>query len=137
MKRGNMSDLDGHRPLLYVASPLSDTPQHYLEWVGRMNDEAEYAFEQGWAPMVPGNDLLFCYRSKRKFEVDDLLEIDREMIRASWAIRVIDTHHVDGRESYGVKFELRKSKEFGVDICMNREDLAASYERWTREFDSK
>ena len=124
------------RPLLYVASPLSDLPINYLEWLGLMNSEAEWAFEQGWAPIIPGNDLLFCYRSARKFTIDDLLEIDREYIRASWAIRPIAELHRDGRESYGVAHELTMAKEFGVDICRTRAETVLSYERWAKTLEA-
>jgi hypothetical protein len=124
------------RPLLYVASPLSDLPINYLEWLGLMNSEAEWAFEQGWAPLIPGNDLLFCYRSARKFTIEDLLEIDREYIRASWAIRVISEKHRDGRTSYGVGREIAMAGNFGVDICRTREETVLSYERWAKTLEA-
>ena len=120
------------RPLIYVASPLSDLPFNYIEWLGLMNDEAFWLFEQGWAPIVPGNDFLFCYRSPRKLGIDEMLSIDREYVRASWAIRPIAEHHLDGHESYGVAHEIAMAAEFGVDICRTREDTVISYGRWVK-----
>ena len=120
------------RPLLYIACPLSDMPINYLDWLARMNDEAEWAFDRGWAPLIPGNDLLFCYRSKRKLTIDDLLEIDREYIHASYAIRIIDTVHLDGRPSYGVSNEIEMAKDFGRRLCYTRPEVDAAYAAWAK-----
>jgi len=107
-------------------------PFQYIEWLGRMNDEAAHLFRQGWAPIIPGNDFLFCYRSPDQLAIDDLLEIDREYIRASYAIRIIDTVHLDGRPSYGVSHEIEMAKDFGTRLCYTRAEADAAYAEWTK-----
>jgi hypothetical protein len=125
-----MGYLVSEHPLIYVASPLSDMPIAYLEWLGFMNDEALWLFDRGWAPIVPGNDLLFFYRSPRKLTKDDILSIDREYIRASHAIRVIAERHNDGRVSEGVAHEIEFAQSLGKPICRTRKEACTEYERW-------
>jgi hypothetical protein len=118
------------RPLIYIASPLSDLPISYIAWLGIMNDEGLYLFDQGWAPIIPGNDFLFFYRSPHPLTKDDILSVDREYIRASYAIRVIAERHNDGRVSEGVAHEIEFAQSLGKPICRTREEACTEYERW-------
>ena len=121
------------RPLIYVASPLSDLPFNYIEWLGIMNDEGLHLFDCGWAPIVPGNDFLFCYRSPRKLSMAEMLSIDHEYIRASVAVRVIAETHRDGRPSAGVHDEIAFAESIGKPICRTREEAVVQYRKWKRE----
>jgi len=95
-------------------------PLNYLEWLGIMNDEALWALDNGWAPIVPGNDLLMCYRSPRKLTMDEILSMDHALISVSTALRVIDTRHRDGSQSIGVVSEIAFAKSIGVPVCYTR-----------------
>jgi hypothetical protein len=125
-----MGHLVTERPLIYVASPLSDMPINYIEWLGIMNNEALLLFDLGWAPIIPGNDFLFFYRSPRKLSMDDILSIDREYIRASWAIRVIAERHHDGRVSAGVAHEIEFAESLSKPICRTGGEVYDAYAEW-------
>jgi hypothetical protein len=109
------------RPLIYIASPLSEMPLDYLHWLGKMNDKAFELWEQGWAPYIPGNDLLFCYRSPKPFTPDELYEIDASYVAASDAVYIIAMYHNDGRESVGVKMEHDLALQLDIPIVYTME----------------
>ena len=111
------------RPLIYVAGPLSELPISYLGWLAKMNDEALWLFQGGWAPVIPGNDLLFCYRSPILLSKNDLLEIDHSLIVACYAMRVLSKEHDNGKPSEGVLYEIEVAKDSGVKVCYTREEV--------------
>lgn len=94
------------KPLIYVASPLSDMPLNYLYWLGAMNTTALKLYDMGWAPLIPGNDLLFCYRAERPIMMEELLDIDMSYIEACSALYVVAYNHFNGKPSEGVTKEL-------------------------------
>lgn len=119
------------RPLIYVCGPLSEpSPLEYIDNLTKMNDEAEYLYEQGWAPIVPGNDLLLFYRTKRKWKEGEILEVDAAIIRACYAMRVRDEFNKQGNRSVGVAFEIDVAIESGVWICRTRREAKKAYNAW-------
>jgi hypothetical protein len=118
------------RPLIYICSPLSDMPIEYLNWVGKMNDTALELTKQGWAPYVPGNDLLFLLRAREIVTKEMLLEIDVEFIRAAAAIYVIAKKHHSGVASEGVAFEIQTAGQFGKPVLYTLHDAEAELKGW-------
>jgi hypothetical protein len=62
--------------------------------------------------------------------MEEMLSIDREYIRVSWAVRVIAETHLDGRLSVGVAHEMEVAYDLGKDICRTRDEAWDSYKRW-------
>lgn len=119
------------RPLIYVAGPLTEpSPFDYIQHIADMNAEAEYLFEQGWAPIIPGNDFLLFYRSTRKWAQGEILEVDAAYIRACWAIRILGEQNNQGHPSSGVAYEITVAKESNVRICRTRKEVHLAYVSW-------
>jgi hypothetical protein len=125
------------RPLIYICSPLSDMPVEYLRWVAKMNDVALELFKQGWAPIIPGNDLLFVYRSREPIQKPMLLEMDVEYIRAAAAVFVIAKKHHSGVASEGVAFEIHTAGQFGKPVLYTLPDADAELKGWKALHESK
>jgi len=131
---GNATILEGAaegRPLIYVAGPLSeDFPGDYIDHIAEMNNEALFLFEQGWAPIIPGNDFLLFYRSPYKFTHSEILEIDAAYIRACWAIRILGEYNTQGRFSGGVAYEISVAEENDILVCRTRKEVQRAYNAW-------